>query len=338
MTTGMNIGIANDLPLAVEALRRVIALRPEHRVLWVAANGEEAVDFCAAQTPDVVLMDLIMPKLDGVEATRRIMARTPCPILIVTSSVGANTWRVYEAMGAGALDAVDTPTLAGRGIGESAQLMLQKIDQIGRLMDRPSAQRQTAVAPLRPDAQKLVVIGASAGGPAALAKVLGGLPAGFAAPIVIVQHVDKVFADGMAEWLDGQTPLTVRTVREGELPATGVALLAATNDHLLMTQNGTLHYTRDPADLPYRPSVDVFFHSVVEHWPGDALGVLLTGMGRDGAIGLKAMRAKGYGTIAQDEATSAVYGMPKAAAALGAASRILPLGSIADQLAAFARR
>ncbi|HWT36681.1 MAG TPA: response regulator, partial [Paraburkholderia sp.] len=197
----MNIGIANDLPLAVEALRRVIALRPEHRVLWVAANGEEAVDFCAAQTPDVVLMDLIMPKLDGVEATRRIMARTPCPILIVTSSVGANTWRVYEAMGAGALDAVDTPTLAGRGIGESAQLMLQKIDQIGRLMDRPSAQRQTAVAPLRPDAQKLVVIGASAGGPAALAKVLGGLPAGFAAPIVIVQHVDKVFADGMAEWL-----------------------------------------------------------------------------------------------------------------------------------------
>ncbi|MEM5340003.1 chemotaxis response regulator protein-glutamate methylesterase [Paraburkholderia azotifigens] len=334
----MTIGIANDLPLAVEALRRVIALRPEHRVLWVAANGEEAVDFCAAQTPDVVLMDLIMPKVDGVEATRRIMARTPCPILIVTSSVGANTWRVYEAMGAGALDAVDTPTLAGRGIGESAQLMLQKIDQIGRLMDRPSALRQAAVAPLRPDAQKLVAIGASAGGPAALARVLGSLPASFAAPVVIVQHVDKVFADGMAEWLDGQTPLTVRTVREGEPPAVGVALLAATNDHLLMTQNGALHYTRDPAELPYRPSVDVFFHSVVEHWPGDALGVLLTGMGRDGAIGLKAMRAKGYDTIAQDEATSAVYGMPKAAAALGAASRILPLGSIADQLAAFARR
>ncbi|MEP9325836.1 chemotaxis response regulator protein-glutamate methylesterase [Paraburkholderia phymatum] len=334
----MTIGIANDLPLAVEALRRVIALRPEHRVLWVAANGEEAVDFCAAQTPDVVLMDLIMPKLDGVEATRRIMARTPCPILIVTSSVGANTWRVYEAMGAGALDAVDTPTLAGRGIGESAQLMLQKIDQIGRLMERPPTPRQTAAAPLQPDARRLVAIGASAGGPAALATVLGSLPAGFAAPIVIVQHVDAVFADGMAQWLDGQTPLTVRTIREGEPPAAGVALLAATNDHLLMTQNGALHYTPDPVELPYRPSVDVFFQSVVEHWPGDALGVLLTGMGRDGAIGLKAMRAKGYETIAQDQASSAVYGMPKAAAALGAASKILPLGSIADRLAAFARR
>jgi two-component system chemotaxis response regulator CheB/two-component system response regulator WspF len=334
----MNIGIANDLPLAVEALRRVIALRPEHRVLWVAANGEEAVDFCAAQTPDVVLMDLIMPKIDGVEATRRIMARTPCPILIVTSSVGANTWRVYEAMGAGALDAVDTPTLAARGIGESALLMLQKIDQIGQLMDKPWAPRQTAIGPLTRDAQRLVAIGASAGGPAALATVLGSLPADFAAPIVIVQHVDQVFADGMAQWLDGQTSVAVRTAREGELPAAGVALLAATNDHMLLTQNGALHYTREPADMPYRPSVDVFFHSVVEHWPGEALGVLLTGMGRDGAIGLKAMRAKGYDTIAQDEATSAVYGMPKAAATLGAARRILPLGGIAGQLAAFARR
>ncbi|MEI6000988.1 chemotaxis response regulator protein-glutamate methylesterase [Paraburkholderia bengalensis] len=333
----MNIGIANDLPLAVEALRRAIALRPEHRVLWVAADGEEAVDFCAAQTPDVVLMDLIMPKLDGVEATRRIMARTPCPILIVTSSVGANTWRVYEAMGAGALDAVDTPTLAGRGVHEHAQLLLQKIDQIGRL-DRPSTLRETRAAPLRRDAQRLVAIGASAGGPAALASVLGALPASFEAPIVIVQHVDKVFADGMAQWLDGQTSLAVRAAREGESPRAGVALLAATNDHMLLTQHGTLHYTPDPAELPYRPSVDVFFHSVVEHWPGEALGVLLTGMGRDGAIGLKAMRAKGYDTIAQDETTSAVYGMPKAAATLGAARRILPLGSIADQLAAFARR
>jgi two-component system chemotaxis response regulator CheB/two-component system response regulator WspF len=130
----------------------------------------------------------------------------------------------------------------------------------------------------------------------------------------------------------------VRTACEGELPRAGVALLAATNDHMLLMQDGALHYTREPAELPYRPSVDVFFHSVVEHWAGAALGVLLTGMGRDGAIGLKAMRAKGYDTIAQDEATSAVYGMPKAAATLGAARRILPLGRIAGELAAFARQ
>jgi two-component system chemotaxis response regulator CheB/two-component system response regulator WspF len=221
MKPGLTIGIANDLPLAVEALRRVIALRPEHRVLWVAGDGAEAVDFCAAHTPDVVLMDLIMPKLDGVEATRRIMARTPCPILIVTSSVGTNTWRVYEAMGAGALDAVDTPTLDERGAIETAQLLLQKIDQIGRLMDKPTAPAHAACSPLSGPDAPIVAIGASAGGPSALAAVLGALPAGFGAGIVIVQHVDQSFAAGMAAWLDGQTPLTVRIALEGERPAPG---------------------------------------------------------------------------------------------------------------------
>ncbi|MGF6240478.1 MULTISPECIES: chemotaxis response regulator protein-glutamate methylesterase [Paraburkholderia] len=335
----MNIGIVNDLPLAVEAMRRAIALRPEHRVLWVATDGGEAVDFCIAQPPDVVLMDLIMPKFDGVEATRRIMAQAPCAILVVTSSVGANAWRVYEAMGVGALDAVDTPTLADNRLGDASQPLLAKIDQIGRLLDkatlapapRPSAGVARGAAPL-------VAIGASAGGPSALATVLRKLPADFGGAIVMVQHVDKAFAEGMAQWLDGQTELTVRVAVSGDTPKAGEALLAATNDHLYVTRSGSLDYTSEPASTPYRPSVDVFFQSVVEHWHGDAIGVLLTGMGRDGAIGLKAMRAKGYRTIAQDEASSAVYGMPKAAAALDAARRILPLGSIAAELVSNVKR
>ncbi|CAN7264330.1 chemotaxis response regulator protein-glutamate methylesterase [Trinickia sp. LjRoot230] len=334
----MNIGIVNDLPLAVEAMRRTIALRGEHRVLWVATDGAQAVDCCIAQPPDVVLMDLIMPKFDGVEATRRIMARAPCAILVVTSSVGANAWRVYEAMGAGALDAVDTPTLGDNRLGDASQPLLAKIDQIGRLLGKPLVYRQRPGTSLRRDSLPFVAIGASAGGPTALATVLGKLPADFGAPIVIVQHVDQAFAHGMAEWLDGQSALTVRVVLDGDRPQAGEALMAATNDHLRLTRGGSLGYTREPADMPYRPSVDVFFHSMVEHWQGDAIGVLLTGMGRDGAIGLKAMRAKGYQTIAQDEATSAVYGMPKAAAALDAARLILPLGSIADELAAIVKR
>jgi two-component system response regulator WspF len=337
----MNIGIANDLPLAVEALRRALARRAEHRVLWVATDGAQAVDFCIAQPPDVVLMDLIMPKLDGVEATRRIMARAPCPILVVTSSVGANASRVYEAMGAGALDAVDTPTLAGgTGLADAAHALLVKLDQIGhQLANRPMpAAPLDAGAAIGVCAPWLVAIGASAGGPAALAAVLGSLPGDFGAPIVIVQHVDKAFAQGMAEWLDGQSPLPVRIALDGDRPRAGEALLAATNDHLLLTRGGSLRYTREPAETPYRPSVDVFFQSIVAHWEGEAAGVLLTGMGRDGAVGLKAMRAKGYETIAQDEATSAVYGMPKAAAALGAARRILALERIAGELAALVKR
>ncbi|RQR89552.1 MULTISPECIES: chemotaxis response regulator protein-glutamate methylesterase [unclassified Burkholderia] len=331
----MNIGIVNDLPLAVEALRRAVARRPEHRVLWVATDGAQAVEFCAAQPPNVVLMDLIMPKFDGVEATRRIMSSgKPCAILIVTSSIGANAWRVYEAMGAGALDAVDTPRLGAGANGDTAQLLLAKIDQIGRLLDNPAGAARPAGTTARGDGGQLVAIGASAGGPTALASILGALPTDFGAPIVIVQHVDQAFADGMAQWLDGQTPLNVRIAREGDRPQPSFVLLAATNDHLRITRAGTLEYTREPAETPYRPSVDVFFSSVTEHWPGEVIGVLLTGMGRDGAIGLKAMRMKGYHTIAQDQATSAVYGMPKAAATLGAARAILPLERIAGELAA----
>src|ERR1700744_5714108 len=184
----MNIGIVNDLPLAVEAMRRAIALRAEHRVLWVATDGAQAVDFCIAQPPDVVLMDLIMPKFDGVEATRRIMARAPCAILVVTSSVGANAWRVYEAMGAGALDAVDTPTLADDRLGDASQPLLAKIDQIGQLLERPSARRTTTRSGQRADAadgSMLGAIGASGGGPTALTAVLGRLPATFGGGIVI---------------------------------------------------------------------------------------------------------------------------------------------------------
>jgi len=332
----MNIGIANDLPLAIEAMRRVIATRAEHRVLWVATDGEQAVDFCVAEPPDLVLMDLIMPKLDGVEATRRIMARAPCAILIVTSSVGANTWRVYEAMGAGALDAVDTPTL-GENVEGGSQSLLNKIEQLGRLPEKPFLYERSTAASRRPGTAPLVAIGASAGGPTALAAVLGKLPQDFGGAIVIVQHVDCAFAHGMAQWLDGQTELAVRIAQEGDRPQSGVALLAATNDHLYLTHGGLLNYLCEPADTPYRPSVDIFFHSVIQHWPGDAVGVLLTGMGRDGAIGLKAMRAKGYQTIAQDEASSAVYGMPKAAATIDAARLILPLDSIAGELLSFVK-
>jgi len=330
----MKIGIVNDLPLAVEALRRALSLREDHQVVWVARDGREAIDFCAAHTPDVVLMDLIMPNVDGVEAIRQIMAHSPCAILVVTVDVGVHAGRVYEAMGAGALDAIDTPQLGSGEVHKAAAALLAKIDQIGGVIGdrmvppRPPPAARGAVTEHVP----LVAIGASAGGPAALATLLAGLPADFGAATVIIQHVDRAFAAGMAEWLSQVSTLPVRLAKAGDRPQAGIVLLAGTNDHLQLMSARTLGYTVDPADTPYRPSVDVFFHSVVECWRGRAVGVLLTGMGRDGAHGLKAMRAKGFYTIAQDEATSAVYGMPKMAAALDAAVAILPLSGIANAL------
>lgn len=180
---------------------------------------------------------------------------------------------------------------------------------------------------------KLLVIGASAGGPAALVKVLSALPADFPAAVVVIQHVDEEFAIGMAEWLSQQSPLPVRVALEGDRPEPGKVLLAATQDHLALNNAGVLGYTPNPKDYVYRPSVDVFFQSVCRFWRGEAVGVLLTGMGRDGAIGLKALRDTGWHTIAQDQATSAVYGMPKAAATLNAAVDILALEQIGPTLA-----
>ena len=330
----MKIAIVNDMPMAVEALRRALAFEPAHQVVWVAYNGAEAVRLCAENTPDLILMDLIMPVMDGVEATRRIMAETPCAIVIVTVDRQQNVHRVFEAMGHGALDVVDTPAIGAGNAQEAAAPLLRKILNIGWLIGEKTPRARPAPMPQRSSGspQRLVAIGSSAGGPAALEVLLTGLPRNFSAAFVLVQHVDQVFAAGMAEWLASASGLDVRLAREGEPPQAGVVLLAGTNHHIRLLKNGTLAYTAEPVNEIYRPSIDVFFESVVSYWNGDAVGVLLTGMGRDGAQGLKLMRQQGYLTIAQDQQSSAVYGMPKAAAAIDAAVEIRPLEKIAPRL------
>ena len=341
----MRMAIVNDLLLAVEALRRVVTSVPDHTIAWVARHGAEAVEKCAADTPDLILMDLIMPVMDGVEATRRIMAATPCLILVVTATVGGNAAKVFEAMGYGARDAVSTPVLGRDGQVEGGAALLAKIATLGKLLEKkpgetaPRRRTSPGVLSSAPHLPPLVAVGASTGGPAALARLLTGLPAQFPAALVIIQHVDVQFAPGLASWLQTQTPLRVRVAPAGCRLEVGTVWLAGTNDHLIMTPQHTLSYVAEPRDYPYRPSVDVFFQSLVqhnaEHWPDKVAGVLLTGMGRDGAAGLAALRQAGWYTIAQDQASSVVYGMPKAAAEVGAAMHILPLEAIASTLVQF---
>lgn len=183
----------------------------------------------------------------------------------------------------------------------------------------------------------LIAIGASAGGPSALAVILSALPRGLPAAVVVIQHVDKHAAPGMAKWLADHCTLPVRVAIEGDRPSGGVILLAGTSDHLVLKTPAALGYTVDPRENVYRPSVDAFFYSVSRLWSGDAAGVVLTGMGRDGAAGLKALRDQGRYTIAQDEASSAVYGMPKAAALAGAAVDVLSVDAIAGRLVEWCR-
>jgi two-component system response regulator WspF len=330
----VRIAIVNDVRAASEALRRVVTGVPGHDVAWIAADGVEAVALAKRDRPDLILMDLLMPHLDGAQATRQIMAAAPCAILIVTATVSGNISLVYEAMGHGALDAVDTPVLGPDGglAGESA--LARKIELIAKLLGPAVDTRRPSAAPAAPtgDDPRLLVIGASTGGPKAVADLLRHLPRERSTATVVVQHVDMAFAAGLARWLAEQTGHAVEVAEAGRRPSGDKVLLAATNDHLVLTPGRALDYRVEPRDVFFRPSVDVFFESVADHWPGIGVAVLLTGMGRDGARGMLRLRSRGWHTIAQDEATSVVWSMPKAAIDMGAASVVLPVGRMPQSI------
>jgi len=333
----LRIAIVNDLRLAVEALRRTVLSVPGHEIAWVAVNGLEAVEKCAADLPDLILMDLIMPVMDGVRATDLIIKRTPCAILVVTATVSGNAGLVFEAMGCGALDAVATPVFGEGGRLEGAGELLHKIATIAKLLgrDEPAVSRSARAAAESPSqGGRRGAIGASTGGPRALAEILKGLPAGLDAAVAIVQHVDLQFVYGLVDWLAEQTPLPVKLAEEGERPEPGRVYVAGTNDHLVVGPDQAFHYTPEPRDYPFRPSVDAFFHSLATEWALPGTAALLTGMGRDGARGLLALRRAGWRTIVQDESTSVVYGMPRAAVEIGAAAEILPLRQIGGRIIA----
>lgn len=339
----IKVAIANDTVIALEVLRRVIAMEPAYELIWTAKNGTDAVRLCQQQPPDLVLMDLLMPGLNGVEATRQIMATAPCAILLVTASVNRNASNVFKAMGCGALDVVSTPTVRASAQGAvstaAARPLLAKmatlasfIGKSGRLESRSKREglsREQAEPPALPE---LIVMGASTGGPKALATVLGQLPVRFKSAIVVVQHIDRQFALGLVDWLNQQTPLPVALAQKGDRPQAGKVLIAKAEHHLMMRGDRTLTYSLSNLATPYCPSVDVFFKSVAEHWPQAGKALLLTGMGRDGAAGLGALREAHWQTIAESEESCVVYGMPRAAVDCGAASDVLAISEIAPAL------
>src|SRR5436305_9789749 len=325
----MRIAIVNDLALAQAVLRRVVDSVPGYAVAWTAADGAEAVRKAAADRPDVVLMDMVMPVMDGVEATRRIMAASPCPVLIVTASLGANFGKVYEALGAGGLDAVKTPTFGPGGQVRGGEALLARLARL-RTADGgwPASDKPASRQPQATSGVPLVAVGASTGGPEAVAQVLASLAPAPRVPVVVVQHIAAAFAAGFASWLQGRAGLPAGVALAGDAPGAGRVYVAGSDDHLAVGPDRRFAYTAEPKDYPYRPSVGVFFASLAANWPGPGAAVLLTGMGTDGARGLAELKALGWHTVAQDRATSVVYGMPKAAAELKAAAEILPLPQI----------
>jgi two-component system response regulator WspF len=336
----MKVAIVNDSRAAAEVLRRILAEAPGFDVIWTAYSGAEAVRLALAERPDIILMDLIMPGMDGAETTRLIMEKAPCVILVVTATTVGNRSLVFEAMGYGALDAVNTPTLGRGGDMTGAEPLLQKLRTVARLVepvhsDAPRAgnPRKGASRPPQDNSRlPIVAIGASTGGPQALAEIVAHLPEDFPGAVLIAQHVDQQFAPALVDWLQHHSALPVRLARDKEPLAARGVWVAGSGDHLVYGDDGLLRYTAHPRETPYRPSADALFASLAGPHRAQRIGVLLTGMGRDGAEGLLAMRTAGALTIAQDAHTCVVYGMPKAAVELKSAAEVLPLAAIGPRI------
>lgn len=336
----MKIGIVNDSVMASEILRRIVSSEKDYKIIWMAENGAEAIMHCNYETPDLILMDLMMPVMDGVEATRRIMKSTPCAILVVTATVTGHSSKVFEAMGAGALDAVATPIIGTGSSEDGGSELLRKIDLICKLIGckkkvKKDTQKIDAPASASPNQSKdryLVVFGCSTGGPQALLEILSTFPANLNAAVVVIQHMDKRFTSGLVDWLNKQIHLPVQIIQEGDRPKIGTVLLPDTDNHITMTASTSLSYSKAPTENFYHPSADVFFNSAAKSWYGKIIGVLLTGMGKDGAQGLLAIKERGWHTIVQDQESSIVFGMPKAAIQLNAATEILPLKNIGARI------
>jgi two-component system chemotaxis response regulator CheB len=332
-------------------LRQSLAIDPELTVVGEAADGGAAVEMCGRLRPDVITMDMMLPTMSGLAATEHIMADCPTPILVVSSADRQELFSTYNALAAGAVDVLEKPRGDGGDAGWERRLcsavrMVSRIRVIthprARLAGRvvtPSPELPAPVA--APDAGGIgvVAVGASTGGPGALTELLGTLPIRYRTPVLCVQHLaaSEPFAVAFSDWLASQTGRIVTYAVDGA-PVRGLdgRVILAPPDRHLYVRDGTLRLSDGAPRHSCRPAVDVLFDSVALEYGAAAAGVLLTGMGRDGAEGLLRMRSRGAITFAQDEASCVVYGMPREAALLGAAGHVMPPGRIAARLAELA--
>jgi len=323
-------------------LVEVASADPDIQVVGEAADGKIAIELCQQFRPDVVTVDMQLPVLSGLAVTEYVMAYCPTPILIVSSSTNrGELYKTYDALAAGALEVLDKP----KG-DETDDAWEQKFVALLKLVSRikvithmrgrlPGVMNISAPAcNAESGPYRLVAIGASTGGPAALAEILRGLPADFPLPILIVVHIGETFGRALAEWLDSQSRLRVGCALDGErLPQVGQArvILAPPGRHIVISQS-QINLTDHAERYSCKPSIDVLFESVAREIGPRTIACLLTGMGKDGAQGLLAIRRAGGRTMAQDEATSTIFGMPQEAIRIGAAERVIALHEIVPTL------
>jgi two-component system chemotaxis response regulator CheB len=336
--------IADDSLLTRMVLKDLLAKDPEIRVIAEVSDGRQAVAETDRLRPDLVIMDVMMPVMDGLEAVTEIMAGCPTPILVLSANVDPTDSRsAFNAIQRGALDIMEKPQgVVTEAFEEIAARLVEKVKFLARVKVIHHFRRQrpplSRLAPPGDGPRNILAIGASTGGPKAVMRLMKELPRDSKARVLIVQHIASGFAPGFAEWLDRESSFRVRLAHDGDPLETGVALVAPNNVHLEV-KDERVHLADTPPVNCCRPSVDVLYRSLASGaLAPSVVAVLLTGMGRDGADGMAALKQRGSYTIAQDETTSAVFGMPKAAIALGVVDQTLPLSAIPDVLAQLLRR
>ncbi|MDR3687439.1 MAG: chemotaxis-specific protein-glutamate methyltransferase CheB [Coriobacteriia bacterium] len=339
MTTAkpiIRVVVADDSLVARDMLAEILSADPGIEVVGLATNGLEAVEMVERLRPNLVTMDIHMPKMNGLEATERIMAFYPTPILVVSSSVhGEGMGQAFDALKLGALEVIKKPEIReSADLDRVAKEVQRKVKILAnvRVITHIGGRRghRTAagtVAPPDGASRGIVAIGSSTGGPSALLSVFERLPAGLSVPVLVAQHIAEGFVPGLVSWLDAGSPIRVVTAEAGTVPVAGVAYVAPTGTNMVIEGKRIGLIEPAPTQL-YVPNVDALFESVARSFGKRAIGVLLTGMGADGAKGLVRMHERGAVTIAQDEETSTVFGMPKAAIELGAVDRTLAITDV----------
>lgn len=331
--------VCDDSLVAREMLAQILTSDPGIEVVGMARDGLQCVEMVQQLRPDLVTMDIHMPRLDGLQATERIMAFHPTPILVVSSSVhGEGTGRAFDALAAGALEVMKKPEprdWAGLGTIGRELIRLVKILSRVKVITHVKGRREERGPLVSPRDRairfELLAVGSSTGGPSALMTLLGGLPSDFPVPIVVAQHMADGFVPGLVGWLDSSCAIGVKAAEHREDLRPSVAYVAPTGSNLVV--EGMIARLAQPLTSQlYVPSADTLFSSVAVQSAERAVGVLLTGMGVDGARGLKSMRERGAYTIAQDERTCTVFGMPKAAIEMGAAVKVMSIWEMSQAI------
>ncbi|NEQ55626.1 MAG: chemotaxis-specific protein-glutamate methyltransferase CheB [Leptolyngbya sp. SIO3F4] len=333
--------IVEDSPIALIILKRILTSSSDIKIVGTASTGQEGLALIPASQPDVICTDFFMPKMDGLEFTAQVMNKYPRPILVISASVQEDdTHRIFQLLEAGAVDILPKPKA---GLDPENMLLKQALINKIRVLSGVKVfkkkrsfinQRNNRPASLsKPHCDnRIMVVGASTGGPLALQNLFTNLPENFPIPIVCVQHISRGFLQGLLDWLNNTSKLSIRIALAGERPKPGNIYFPSERQHLTLNRFGRFVYSQALPDENHCPSITTLFSSIARVYGGKAVGILLTGMGRDGADGMKAIADAGGVTIAQDESTSVVFGMPKEAIALGAAHQVLPIDAIAPAI------